>query len=77
MQTVALVHPDRVLAIYLRKISQNPEQETRIHRLRAKLARHKVPVILSESFIPMAENAASHGWVSQECIQAVSRQESG
>jgi phosphatidate phosphatase APP1 len=63
---VADANPGRILAIYLREVTGNPQRIESIHRLRARLARRGVPVILANSVLPMAEHAVGQGWISRE-----------
>jgi phosphatidate phosphatase APP1 len=63
---VAEANPGRILAIYLREVTGNPQRIESIHRVRARLARRGVPVILANNVLPMAEHAAREGWISPE-----------
>jgi len=70
---IALSHPQRICAIYLREVNPSPDQRERIHRLRAKVARKNIPVILSDSVLQLAEHAASHSWIDQTCLVEVNK----
>jgi len=64
-------YPGRIMAIYLREVTGDLERIDTIHRLRARLGRAGIPVVLTESVLPMAEHAAAHGWISSESLKSV------
>jgi phosphatidate phosphatase APP1 len=66
--------PGRILAIYIREVTQVASRIEAIHRLRAGLARKGIPVILADTVLPMAEHAARQGWIRPEIVDGIARE---
>jgi phosphatidate phosphatase APP1 len=68
---VAIQHVERILAIYILEVEQNSERADTIHRMRSRLSRMGVPMIFARTVIPLAEHAASNGWITAEALEIV------
>ncbi len=68
-----LVHeyPGRVLAVYIRNVSRQPERSERIRALAAEVLEQGVPLVLADDTFELAEHAASHGWISHDALDAI------
>jgi phosphatidate phosphatase APP1 len=69
-ETIAL-HPDRVLAIYIRNVSRSLKRPKAVRELAKKVAEEGVTLILAEDTIPMAEHAVEKGWIGAYELPAI------
>lgn len=69
-------HPDRVLAVYIRDVTNRKNSET-IHALYADHPHLEGKVCLSDDTLRVARHAYEHGWISKEGLQAVAEQIEG
>lgn len=64
-------YPGRILAVYIRNVSRQPERSERIRALAAEVVERGVPLVLADDTFELAEHAAAHGWISNESLGTV------
>ncbi len=64
-------YPGRILAVYIRNVSRQPERSERIRALVVEVVARGVPLVLADDTFELAEHAAAHGWISNESLAAV------
>jgi phosphatidate phosphatase APP1 len=64
-------HPGRVVAIYIRNVSREPERQRAIETLAAEVVAAGSSLLLAADSIAMAEHAALHGLIAPEALAAV------
>ncbi|HET6467077.1 MAG TPA: phosphatase domain-containing protein [Geminicoccaceae bacterium] len=67
-------NPGRVLAIYIRNVSRDPERQRAIEALAAEVAGAGSTLLLAADSRAMAEHAAAHGLIRREACAAVARE---
>lgn len=71
---VVAQHPDRILAIYIRNVSHDLERPEAIRSLARRVADAGSTLILADDTLPMAEHAASMGWIMPETLPVIQEQ---
>lgn len=66
-------HPDRVLAVYIRDLSEAPERGAEARGLLEEVERAGVEAVLCPDLTRAAENAAAQGWIAFEAVEDVRR----
>jgi len=61
-------HPGRILAIYIRNVSQHPERSESIRRLAETVAGAGSTLLLADDTLTAARHAAAHGWISEDSL---------
>ena len=67
-------HPGRVLAIYIRNVSRDPERLDAIERLANEVAEAGSSLVLAADSFAIAEHAAEHGFISHAALDEVLRE---
>ena len=70
---VVKAYPDRIKAIYIRRVDSDPQREAAIQRLRDELAHTECELVLAADSILIAEHAHAQGDISARGLQAVQR----
>ncbi|MGM8851400.1 App1 family protein [Salinicola halophyticus] len=68
---IVKAHPDRVRAIYIRKVDNDPERDAAIEALAHEVREAGCELILAHDSVSMAEHALSKGYISEESCEAV------
>lgn len=63
--------PTRVMAIYIRDVSRNPERSTAIARLAEEVAASSCVLVLAEDTYAAATHAAAQGWIREDALPLV------
>jgi phosphatidate phosphatase APP1 len=63
---VVKLYPDRVLAIYIRNVSQNPARSNLIRTLAEDVAAAGSTLILADDTSAAAQHAISRGWILEQ-----------
>jgi phosphatidate phosphatase APP1 len=66
--TVVREFPGRILAIYIRNVSQHPERSQAIQTLAAGVAEAGSTLLLADDTLTAARHAAAHGWIAEESL---------
>lgn len=64
-------NPERVLAIYIRKVDNDPERDIAIEKLANEVSHTGCRLVLARTSLDMAEHAKTHGFISEEGLEAV------
>ena len=64
-------HPGRILAIYIRNVSQHPERSESIRRLAETVAASGSTLLLADDTLTAARHAAAHGWISEDSLTEI------
>ncbi len=64
-------HPERVRAIYIRKVDNDPARDAAIEALANEVRHAGCELILAHDSVSMAEHALSKGYISEEGCEAV------
>jgi phosphatidate phosphatase APP1 len=65
-------YPDRILAVYIRNVSLGRLRRSEaIQKLAEEVAAAGSTLILAENTLPMAEHAASQGWIAPEALREI------
>jgi phosphatidate phosphatase APP1 len=64
-------HPGRVVAIYIRNVSREPERQRAIEALAVEVVAAGSSLLLAADSMAMAEHAALHGLIAPEALAAV------
>ncbi len=65
------LHPDRVLAIYIRNVSRSLKRPEAVRELAKRVAEAGCTMILADDTIPMAQHAAEMGWITPDSIPGI------
>lgn len=68
---VARQYPDRILAVYIRNVSRDPERPEAIQGLAKEILAAGSTLILADDTLVMAEHAAAQGWIDPEALAAI------
>ncbi|WP_338053862.1 App1 family protein [Salinicola halophilus] len=68
---IVKAYPDRVRAIYIRKVDDDDERDAAIDALAKEIGDSDCELILASDSATMAEHALSRGFISQEGLDAV------
>lgn len=60
--------PARILAIYIRNVSQHPERSASIRVLATQVTEVGSTLLLADDTLTAARHAASHGWIAEEAL---------
>ena len=63
--------PNRVLAIYIRDVSRNPERSLAIGKLAEEIATSSCALVLVENTYAAAKHAAAQGWINESAVPMV------
>ena len=66
--TIVREFPGRVLAIYIRNVSQHPERSESIRRLAEQVTEGGSTLLLADDTLAAARHAAAHGWIAEETL---------
>jgi phosphatidate phosphatase APP1 len=69
-QQVVQLFPGRILAIYIRDVSQ-PRRDAEVERVRSTLGAASVELLLEADTLPAARHAAGHGWIDPAALAEV------
>ena len=64
-------YPERVRAIYIRKVDDDPKRDAAIEQLAAEVSHTGCQLVLAHSSLRMAEHARAQGYISAEGLEAV------
>ncbi len=70
---IVSAYPERIAAVYIRRVDKDPAREAAINRLREKMAGSACELILAEDSLKMAQHAFERGFISTHGQQAVQR----
>tara|TARA_R110002012_G_scaffold8718_1_gene40070 strand:- start:736 stop:1191 length:456 start_codon:yes stop_codon:yes gene_type:complete len=70
---IVKAYPDRIKAIYIRRVDKNPKREAAIQRLRDELVDTHCDLVLAADSVLIAEHAHAQGDISSHGLQAVRR----
>lgn len=70
---IVKAYPERVRAIYIRKIDDDPRRDAAIEALAEEVRRSGCELVLARDSTRMAEHALSKGFISKEGLEAVRR----
>jgi phosphatidate phosphatase APP1 len=68
---VVATHPGRILAVYIRNVSQHPEDSPAIRELTQRVAGAGSTLVLADDTLTVARHAAAHGWIREEDLDDV------
>jgi phosphatidate phosphatase APP1 len=68
---VARRYPDRILAVYIRNVSQDLERPAAIRALADEIVEAGSTLVLADDSLAMARHAAEQGWISWEALSSV------
>lgn len=60
--------PDRVLAVYIRDVSDDPKRDRAIRRLAAELEKNGSSLLLASDSLAMAEHAVERGFIAKTAL---------
>lgn len=60
--------PGRIVAIYIRNVSQHPERSESIRRLAEEVRDAGSTLLLADDTLTAARHAAAHGWIAEEAL---------
>ena len=64
-------HPGRILAIYIRNVSQHSERSESIRRLAETVAAAGSTLLLADDTLTAARHAAAHGWINEDALAEI------
>ena len=67
-------HPGRVLGIYIRNVSRDPERHRAIEALALEVVEAGSSLVLAADSLAMAEHAAAHGLIVPTALAEVARE---
>ena len=70
-ESLVTEHPGRILAIYIRNVSQHPERSESIRRLAETVAASGSTLLLADDTLTAARHAAAHGWISEDALAEI------
>lgn len=63
--------PRRILAVYIRNVTQNPERSASIRQLADDVLAAGSTLILADDSMAATRHAAEHGWIARDALEAV------
>lgn len=60
--------PGRILAIYIRNVSEHPERSASIRALADEVSAAGSTLLLADDTLTAARHAAAHGWIAEEAL---------
>lgn len=70
---MAMRHPGRVLAAYIRDVTADPFRAAQVSRLAAEIGDLGTTMLLVDDTLAAAVHAAEHGWIAHDRVEAVAR----
>ncbi|MDQ4078110.1 MAG: DUF2183 domain-containing protein [Chloroflexota bacterium] len=67
-------YPDRILAVYIRNVSQNPQRDAAIRELADEVAHAGSTLILTDDTLAAALHAAEQRWIAPEALTSIRAQ---
>lgn len=64
-------YPGRIVAIYIRNVSQHPERSESIRVLAAEVTEAGSTLLLADDTLTAARHAAAHGWIAEEALTEI------
>jgi phosphatidate phosphatase APP1 len=64
-------HPEQILGIYIRAVTEGEKRRTKIEELASEVDRHGVPLVLVADTLEAAKHAAGRGWITEAGVQRV------
>jgi phosphatidate phosphatase APP1 len=61
-------YPERILAVYIRKVVPHPDRAASIARLADQVKAAGSTLVLADDTLTIASHAAAHGWVRREAL---------
>ena len=61
----------RILAVYIRDVSANPQRSAAVHALAEEVTRGGSSLILCDNTVAAAEHAATNGWIERDAVAAI------
>ena len=71
---IASAYPGRILAVYIRNVSQSDERTASIHALAENIQQCGGKLVLADDTLAAAKHAASEGWILESAIAEVRTQ---
>jgi phosphatidate phosphatase APP1 len=68
---ITTLYPQRIMAVYIRNVSAGTERPNTIRKLAEKVISVGSTLVLADGTLPLAEHAASQGWISPEALPGV------
>jgi phosphatidate phosphatase APP1 len=65
-------YPDRILAIYIRDVSQ-PKRDMAVQTIISSLAVRSVPMFLVPDTLTAAQHAAANGWITADSLSEINQ----
>jgi len=62
---------DRVLAVYIRNVSRDPERSEAIHALAEEILDAGSELVLADDSLSMARHAARNGWILEDALREI------
>jgi phosphatidate phosphatase APP1 len=63
--------PNRIVAVYIRNVTANPERSASIRRLAEEVLKAGSSLVLADDTLAAARHAAEHGWIAADSVGAV------
>lgn len=64
-------YPDRILAVYIRSVSQTDRRRESVQKLAAEVEAAGSTLLLTGSTLAMAQHAVDNGWIAPEALDAI------
>lgn len=74
---VVSLYPNRILAVYIRNVSRDPDRIERIKALAEEVLKAGSVLILAETTLPLAEHAAKQGWIDPNALPEIEIEKQG
>jgi phosphatidate phosphatase APP1 len=68
---------DRILAVYIRNVSRDPERSKAIHSLAEEILEAGSELVLADDSLSMARHAARNGWIRGDALRDIEAEQSG
>ncbi|MCC5884209.1 MAG: DUF2183 domain-containing protein [Halomonas sp.] len=68
-------YPERIRAVYIRRVERKPDRERAINRLREEISHTGCDLVLAEDSLSMAEHAFAQGLIAEEAVEKVRREQ--
>lgn len=70
-ESVVREFPGRILAIYIRNVTPEPERLESIRRLSQEVQAAGSSLVLADDTLAVARHAAAHGWIAEDCLSEI------
>lgn len=67
---------DRILAVYIRNVSRDPERSKAIHALAEEILDAGSELVLADDSLSLARHAAGHGWIREDTLPEIEAEQS-